>query len=76
MMEACLEKVKAETVANQKEMKGCLEEAGTCLKRDSNPEEAESVVEQQEVPKEGATVKTVRALKKQYGDLSLAIGRH
>jgi hypothetical protein len=28
VIEACLEKVKAETVSDQKEMKGCLEEAG------------------------------------------------
>jgi hypothetical protein len=28
---ACLEKVKVEIVANLKEMKACLEEAGACL---------------------------------------------
>jgi hypothetical protein len=33
-------------------------------------------VQQQEVPKEGAILKTVRALKKQYGDLCLPIGHH
>jgi hypothetical protein len=35
-----------------------------------------SIVVHKEVPKEEATVKTVTALKKQYGNQHLAIGHH
>jgi hypothetical protein len=38
--------------------------------------ETESVAVHEEVPKEEAEVKTVRALKKRYGDQHLAVGRH
>jgi hypothetical protein len=41
---------------------------------EANPEGKEIVAEQRVVPKEEATVKTVRALKKWYGDQHLAVG--
>jgi hypothetical protein len=41
---------------------------------EANPEGKETVAEQQDVPKEEATVKTVRALKKQYEHWHLSIG--
>jgi hypothetical protein len=44
--EACLQKLDAETVADRKEMKVCLEKAVACLKRKSNPKKVESVAEQ------------------------------
>jgi hypothetical protein len=37
--------------------------------------EKESIAVHQEVPKEEAAVKTVRALTKQYEDQNLAVGR-
>jgi hypothetical protein len=37
---------------------------------ETNPEEMKSVAEHEEVPKEEATVKSVRALKKRHGDQS------
>jgi hypothetical protein len=43
---------------------------------EANPEEKEIIAEQQQVPKEKASVKTVRTLKKQHGDWHLAVGRH
>jgi hypothetical protein len=43
---------------------------------EATPEEIESEVIHKEVPKEKATVKTVRALKKQYRDWHLAIRYH
>jgi hypothetical protein len=36
--------------------------------------EIESIVVHEEVPKEEATVKTVRALKERYGDQRVALG--
>jgi hypothetical protein len=38
--------------------------------------ERESTVVHGEIPKEEATVKTVRLLKEQYGDQHLTVGRH
>jgi hypothetical protein len=43
---------------------------------EANPEELKSVVEHQEVPKEEAAVKTVRAQKEQYGNQHLAVWHH
>jgi hypothetical protein len=43
---------------------------------EANPEDKESVVVHEEVLKEEVTVKTVRALKEQYGDWHLAVGCH
>jgi hypothetical protein len=39
----------------------------------ANREKSEIVVEQQEVPKEEAAVKTIRALEDRYGDRHLAV---
>jgi hypothetical protein len=53
----------------------CQEETEACLEsKEPISVEIESVVVHEEVPKEEATVKTVRALKEQYGDRHLAIG--
>jgi hypothetical protein len=40
---------------------------------EANPEEIWSKLEHQEVPKEEATVETIRALEDQYGDRHLAV---
>jgi hypothetical protein len=61
-------------------MKSWREEMRTCLVEveatdlEANPEEKESVVVHEEVLKEEAAVKTVRALKEQYGGWHLAVG--
>jgi hypothetical protein len=44
-------------------------------KMQANPDEMKSIAAREEVPKEKASVGTVRALKKRYGDRHLAIGR-
>jgi hypothetical protein len=41
---------------------------------EANPEELKSVAVHEEVRKEEATLTTVRALKKRYGDRHLAVG--
>jgi hypothetical protein len=43
---------------------------------EANPEEKETTVEQQGVPKEEATVKTATALKMWYGDWNLTEEHH
>jgi hypothetical protein len=43
---------------------------------EANPEEKDTVAEQQEVPKEETAMKTFGALKKRHGDRHLAVGRH
>lgn len=63
----CLEMVKADTVADRKE-RACLEN------KEPTSDETESAVVHEEVFKEEAAVKTVRALKKWYGDPHLDIG--
>jgi hypothetical protein len=45
-------------------------------KMEANPEEMKSEVDHEEVPKEEATVKRVRALKKRLEDRHLAVGCH
>jgi hypothetical protein len=49
----------------------CLES-----KEPTSLEEKESVVVREEVPEEEPAMKTVRALKEQYGDRDLALGWH
>jgi hypothetical protein len=49
---------------------------GTCLEsKEPTSEETEIIAMHEEVPKEEAAVKTVRALMEWYGDQHLAIGR-
>jgi hypothetical protein len=43
---------------------------------EANSEDMKSVAVHEEVPKEEAAVKTVRALKKQHGNWHLATGSH
>jgi hypothetical protein len=62
-MDSQLEKVEA-----------CLGEK-EAMDLEVNPEEIESKVEHEEVPKEEATVETFGALKEQYRDRHLAVGR-
>jgi hypothetical protein len=70
-MYAWLEKMKAW----QKEMTVCQKVTEACLEsKEPTSVEIESVVVQEEVPKEVATMKTVRALKEQYEDQHLAVG--
>jgi hypothetical protein len=65
-----------------KKMRSWQEDNRTCLVEvevtdlEANPEEKETAAEQQEVPKKGTTVKTVTALKKEYGDWHLATWCH
>jgi hypothetical protein len=56
------------------EIKTCLVDVEV-TDLETNPEETETVAGQQEVTKEEAPVKTVRALKKRHGDRNLAV-RH
>jgi hypothetical protein len=58
---------------NQQEMKTVSD---TCLdKMEAKAGELQSVAVHQEVPKEEAAVKPIRALKKRYGERHLAVGR-
>jgi hypothetical protein len=75
--EACLEKMKAEIVAELKDVKACLQEAGACLEsKVPSSMDLESIVVHEEVPKEEAAVETVRALRERYGDQHIALGHH
>jgi predicted dinucleotide-utilizing enzyme len=42
---------------------------------EASREKSEAIVEQQDVPKEGAAVETIGALEDRYGDWHLVIGR-
>jgi hypothetical protein len=53
----------------------CLEKT-ELMDLEANPEIIESESEQQEVPKEEATVETIGALEDPYGNRHLAIGSH
>jgi hypothetical protein len=58
-----------ETKSWREEMTACQEEMDTCLESKELPSvQIESIVVHQEVPKEGAVLNTVRALKKWHGD--------
>jgi hypothetical protein len=71
-MDAWLEEMEA----SLKETKSCREETETCLESNlPTSVEIESVAMHEGGPKEGAAVKSVRALKEQYGDRNLAVGR-
>jgi hypothetical protein len=52
----------------QEVMKACLE------KMEANPKEMKFIVGNQDVPKVETAVKSIRALKKQYGNRNLAVG--
>jgi hypothetical protein len=71
-MDVCV----AEMRAWQKEVTPCREATEACLEKAKEPNSVkiESIAVHEEVPKDKAAVKTVRALKKQYGDQHLAIG--
>jgi hypothetical protein len=54
----------------------CQEAMEACLEKVKKPTSVEMVsVAVNEVPKYEAAVKTVRALKKRYGDQHLSVGR-
>jgi hypothetical protein len=55
-------------------MEACLGKTET-MDLEANPEEIESDAVHEEVPKEEAAMKTVRALKKRYGDRHLTVMR-
>jgi hypothetical protein len=67
----------AKTEANHEELMAAMKASHERMiaKMEANPEEMKSVVVHDEVPKEEATVKTVRALKKRHGVQHLAVGR-
>jgi hypothetical protein len=56
-------------------MEACLAKM-EAVDLEENPDGIKSESEQQEVPKVEAAVKTIRALKDQYGDQHLAMGCH
>jgi hypothetical protein len=59
----------------QKLMMACQEAMKACLEsKEPTPLERESESEHQEVPKKDTTIKTVKALKKQYGGGDLSVG--
>jgi uncharacterized coiled-coil DUF342 family protein len=63
-----------ETKSWREEMTACQEERDTCLESKEPPSvQIESIAVHQEVPKEGAVVNTVRALKKRHGDRHLPV---
>jgi hypothetical protein len=56
-------------------MMACQEAMEACLEsKEPTSVEIESIVVHEEVPKEEAAVKTVRALKERCGDWHLAVG--
>jgi hypothetical protein len=61
--------------SQSKKMVACLENT-EAMDLEANPEEKVSESDRQEVPKEEAAVKTIRALMKWYGDQHLAVGHH
>jgi hypothetical protein len=70
------EEMTATVSTNLQKMKFWLEEMKAYPeKQEANPEGMKSIVEHQEVPKEEAAVKTVRALKLRYGEQHLVVGR-
>jgi gas vesicle protein len=74
-MDTNLKEMTAEMRACQKETTACQETTEACVEsKEPTPVEIGSVAVQEEVPMEEATVKTVRGLKKQYGDRHLAVG--
>jgi hypothetical protein len=72
---AIQEEMKAKIDIRQERMGVCLEKTGA-TDLEANPEEKQTVVQQQEVSKEEPAVKTLRLRKKRYGDRHLAVGRH
>jgi hypothetical protein len=72
-----MEQILERLLASQEQMKVLLnaghEELMAIMK--AGLEEMKSIAEHQEVPKEVAAVETIGALKDQYGDRHLAIGR-
>jgi hypothetical protein len=69
-MGANLKEIIAEMMAFQEVTEVCLES------KEPTPVEIVFLAVHEEALKEEAAVKTVRALKKRYGDWHLAIGRH
>jgi hypothetical protein len=67
-MDTHQERMGANVSASQEVTEACLES--------KEPTSLEILAEHEEVPKEEATVQTVRALKKQHWDRHLAKGHH
>jgi hypothetical protein len=65
-LEAIRERMRAEMKGHQERMTAILK-AGL--------EETKFIAKHQDVPNEGATVETIRALQDQYGDWHLTVGR-
>jgi hypothetical protein len=63
----------AEVESQLEKMEACLGKTATYL--EANPEEKESVMVHEEVPKEEAAVETFGALKERYRDRHLALRR-
>jgi hypothetical protein len=76
-MDAHQERMGANVSASREETRACQEVTEACLESKKPISlEIESIAVHGEVPKEEATVQTVRALNKQHGDWRLAIGHH
>jgi hypothetical protein len=79
-MEQMMAHLLKEIKTNQAKMDAWLAEMGawqketTDLSKETTSLVVESEAEHEEVPKEEATVKPGRALKKQHGDRNLAVG--
>jgi hypothetical protein len=74
-METHHERMMARMDSQLEKMEVCLGKA-EAMNLEGNPEEKQSKAEHEEVPKEEATVKTVRALKKRHGDWHLDVRHH
>jgi hypothetical protein len=66
-------RIEAGQEPGEAEIKTCLVEV-EATDLEANSEDKQTIAEQQEVSKEETAVKTVRALKKWYGDWHLAVG--
>jgi hypothetical protein len=78
IMEASREKMMAKLDAHHERMMFRMNsqlEKMEATDLEANPEEMQSKVEHEEVPKEEVTVETLGALKKRYGDWHLVVGR-
>jgi hypothetical protein len=80
-IDAHQERMRVSVNAWWKEMTACQEATEACLGKTeatnllASPEEIESEVEHEEVPKEETSVKTSGALEEQYEDWHLAVRR-
>jgi hypothetical protein len=73
-LDAHHERMMARTNSQLEKMEACLGKT-KAMDLETNPEETESEVEHEEVPKEDTAVETFEALKERYRDQHLAVRR-